>query len=104
MRQKENQYFPVITPAHSSVLVQKKIKDWSHHGNEKPRFAACNKGAYQPRHSPSPCADPDDGQGVQTPTLENHIIIGLFSNTGPDPQENHKAAKPAFIVGPSSAR
>ena len=27
-----------------------------------------------------------------------------FSNTGPDPLENHKATKLAFHVGPSSAR
>ena len=28
----------------------------------------------------------------------------FFSNTGPDPLENHKATEPAFIVGLSSAR
>ena len=30
--------------------------------------------------------------------------IGFLSNTGPDLLENHKATKPAFNVGPSSAR
>ena len=30
--------------------------------------------------------------------------IGFFSNTGPDTFKNHKATKPAFNVGPSSAR
>ena len=30
--------------------------------------------------------------------------IGFCSNTGPDPLKNHKATKPAFNVGPSSAR
>ena len=30
--------------------------------------------------------------------------IGFLSNTGTDPLKNHKAAKPAFNVGPSSAR
>ena len=59
----------------------------------------------------SSCADPEGGgggQGVQTPPpLKNHKNIGFLSNlsnTGPDPLENHKAAKPAFNVGPSSAR
>ena len=42
------------------------------------------------------------GQGVRTP-LENHKNIGFLSNTGPDPLKNHKATKPAFNVGPSSA-
>ena len=51
-------------------------------------------------------ADPEGGgQGVGTPPpLENHKNIGVFCNTIPDPQENHKATKPAFIVGLSSAR
>ena len=30
--------------------------------------------------------------------------IGLIHNTGPDLPKNHKATKPAFKVGPSSAR
>ena len=30
--------------------------------------------------------------------------IGFLCNTGPDPLKNHKATKPAFNVGPSSAR
>ena len=42
------------------------------------------------------------GQGVRTP-LENHKNIGFLSNTGPDPFKNHKATKPAFNAGPSSA-
>ena len=28
----------------------------------------------------------------------------FLSNTGPDPLKNHKASKPAFNIGPSSAR
>ena len=37
--------------------------------------------------------------------LKNHKInIGFLSNTGPDTLKNHKAAKPEFNVGPSSAR
>ena len=28
----------------------------------------------------------------------------FFRNTGPEPLKNHKATKPAFNVGPSSAR
>ena len=43
------------------------------------------------------------GQGVRTP-LENHKNIGFLRNTGSDPQNNHKATKPAFNVGPPSAR
>ena len=38
------------------------------------------------------------------PRLKNHKNIGFLSNTGPDPLQNHKATKPAFNVGPSSAR
>ena len=37
-------------------------------------------------------------------SLENHNSIGFFSNTGPDPLENHKATKPAFNDGPLSFR
>ena len=48
-------------------------------------------------------ADPEGGQGVQTP-LKNHKKIGFLSNTGPDLLKNHKATKPAFNVGPLSAR
>ena len=43
----------------------------------------------------------DRGSG---PSLKNHKNIGFLSNTGPDPLKNHKATKPAFNVGPSSAR
>ena len=38
------------------------------------------------------------------PPPENQKNIGFFSNTGPDPLKNHKATKPAFNVGPLSAR
>ena len=43
------------------------------------------------------------GQGARTP-LENHKNIGFLSNTGLETLKNHKATKPAFNVGPSSAR
>ena len=43
------------------------------------------------------------GQG-SGPHLKNYKIIGFLSNTGPDPLKNNKATKPAFNVGPSSAR
>ena len=43
------------------------------------------------------------GQGVRTP-LKNHKAIGFLSNAAPDHLKNHKATKPAFNVGPSSAR
>ena len=32
---------------------------------------------------------------------ENSQNIGILSNTGPDPLQNHKATKPAFNVGPA---
>ena len=41
--------------------------------------------------------------GIRTP-LKNHKNIGFLSNAGPDPLKNHKATKPAFNVGPLSAR
>ena len=47
------------------------------------------------------CADPEGGKGVRT-SPGNHKNIGSFSNTGPDPLENDKTTKPAFIVGLSS--
>ena len=34
---------------------------------------------------------------------ENHKTIGFLSNTSPDSLHNHKATKPSFNVGPSSA-
>ena len=40
---------------------------------------------------------------VRTTRLENHKAIGFLSNTGPDSLETHKATKPAFNVGLSSA-
>ena len=42
------------------------------------------------------------GLGVQTPP-EKSQNIEFRSNTGPDSLKNHKAFKPAFNVGPSSA-
>ena len=44
------------------------------------------------------------GAGVQTPPLKSSKNIGLLSNTGLDLLKNHKATKPTFDVGPSSAR
>ena len=46
----------------------------------------------------------EGGQEVRTPPPGKLQNIGLFSNTGPDLLKNHKATKPAFNVGPSSAR
>ena len=44
-------------------------------------------------------------RGVRTPPPpEKPQNIGFLGNTGPGPLKNHKAAKPAFNVGPSSAR
>ena len=53
---------------------------------------------------PASCADSDGGTGGPDPPLKNHKNIWFLCNTDPDPQKNHKATKPAFNVGPSSAR
>ena len=47
-----------------------------------------------------------EDRGSIPPPPENQKNIGFFSNTGPDSLTNHKAmcTKPAFNVGPSSAR
>ena len=46
-----------------------------------------------------------DRRSGTPPPPENHKNIGFLCNTGPDPlKKNHKAAKPEFNVGPSSAR
>ena len=42
--------------------------------------------------------------GVRTPLLKNNKNKGFLSNSGPDPLKNYEATKPAFNVGPSSAR
>ena len=44
------------------------------------------------------------GTGGANYPLRNHKAMGILSNTGPDLQKNHKAAKPAFDGGTSSAR
>ena len=51
-------------------------------------------------------ADPEGGTGGPDPLppLKNHKNIGFLCNTSPDPLKNHIATKPAFKVGPSSAR
>ena len=35
--------------------------------------------------------------------MKNHKNIGFLCNTSPDPLKNHKATKPTFNVGSSSA-
>ena len=42
-------------------------------------------------------------RGSRPPPLENHKNKGFLRNAGLD-LKNHKSAKPAFNVGPSSAR
>ena len=42
--------------------------------------------------------------GPNPPPLKNHKNIEFLINTSPDHLKNHKATKPAFNVGPSSAR
>ena len=36
--------------------------------------------------------------------MKNHNTLEFPSNTGPDPQKNHKVTKPAFNAGPSYVR
>ena len=44
------------------------------------------------------------GGGGSRPPLKNHKAISLFTcNTGQNQLKKHKATKPAFNVGPSSA-
>ena len=40
---------------------------------------------YLSRSDSETFADPEEGQGVQTPPLENFKNIAFLSNTGPDP-------------------
>ena len=50
-------------------------------------------------------ADTEKGTGCPDPTpLKKSQKLGFLSNTGKDPLNNHKATKPAFNVGPLSAR
>ena len=52
-----------------------------------------------------PCADLKVGEGVRTPPPQkSQKNIGFLSNTCSDPLKKHKATKPAFNVGPTSAR
>ena len=44
------------------------------------------------------------GPDLPPPSLKNHKNIGFLSKTDSDLLKNHKAAKPAFNVGPSSVR
>ena len=48
------------------------------------------------------CADPEGGQGVRIPEKSQKYRVSEQYWSGSP--ENHKAAKPAFNVGPSSAR
>ena len=59
-------------------------------------LTCCEKNQYA-------CTDPEGDRG-SGPLLKNHKNIGFYSTTCPDPLENHKATKTAFIVGLSSAR
>ena len=47
-------------------------------------------------------ADPEGGAGGPDPLKITKL--GFLSNTGPDLMKPHKATKPAFNVGPLSAR
>ena len=54
------------------------------------------KGLFSRMHSGEGAVGPDP--------LIKHKAIGFLSNTGPDPQKNHNAIKPAFNVWPIMAR
>ena len=55
-------------------------------------------------HNPGADPEPRHGFGPPPHTPKNNKNIRFLSNTGPDPLTDHKATKPAFIVGPSLAR
>ena len=51
-----------------------------------------------------PWADSEGGTGgPDLPPLKNHKYIGFLNNICSNTLKNHKATKPAFNVGPSSA-
>ena len=49
-----------------------------------------------------PWVDPEVGSGGPDP-LENYKVIEFLSNIDPDHLETHKATKPEYNAGPSSA-
>ena len=49
------------------------------------------------------CADPERETGDPDPLTKSQRMKRILSNTGPDPLKNHKAIKPTFNVGQSSA-
>ena len=50
------------------------------------------------------CGSRGGGTGGPDPLLKIHKNIGFHITTGPDPLKKHNATKPAFNVGPTSAR
>ena len=50
------------------------------------------------------CEHPERGWAGEGGLGPNHKSIGFLTNTGSESLENHKATKPAFNAGPSSAR
>ena len=61
-------------------------------------------GEYEGRSMCNARADPEERGSGSGPPSKNTINIGFLGKTGPDPLKNHKATKPAFNVGASSAR
>ena len=49
------------------------------------------------------CADPEGGHRVRAPPEKSRKYRVPLQITGPNPLKNHKATKPAFNFGPSSA-
>ena len=49
------------------------------------------------------CVHMGGSRGGRGGPSENHQNMGFLSNSGPDHRKNHKATKPAFNIGPSSA-
>ena len=50
------------------------------------------------------CVDPEGGTGGPDPHPPEKSQKYRYLSTGPDPLKHHKANKPAFNVGPTSAR
>ena len=64
-------------------------------------------GSDEPAYQLSMDGDPEGDTGgpdpPPPPPEKSHFFFFAILNTGPDPLKNHKATKPAFNVGPSSA-
>ena len=79
-------------------------------GGRNPIFQQMNKDLFSHRSIRNPIGNAWHariqwwGTGDPDPPPWKITEIGALSNTGPDPLKKHKATKPAFNDGPSTAR